>query len=76
MISIEHDLSVTVVGSYVDIIECGLQCIRTRVVNGSLSHIVSLFEVALSLAGITRTLRIGRNVIRVLQPPCIGQVSL
>ena len=76
VISIEHDFSVAVVGCHVHIVECLLQLIRSRVVDGLHCHVVSLLEVVVGLACIARALGIGGNLVRVLQPPSVGQIGL
>ena len=53
-----------------------LQSVWTRIIDCLFSSIVSFLEVAVSLTSITTTLRIGRNVVWILQPPCVCQVSL
>ena len=79
MIGIEKNLLVTVVLRPVDIIEGWHQTEGARIVDGLNSHIVCFLVVPLGIVSVRvspGSLRIGGDVVWILQPPCVGQVCL
>ena len=76
MVGVEHHLGIAVIGSHVDIVEGRLQFIWSGVVDSLHGHIVSLLEVALCIGSVAAALRIGRNLVGILQPPGICKISL
>ena len=76
MVGIEHNLGVSIVGCHIYIIESGLKFIWARIVNGLHRNLVCLLEITVCLTGITTAFWISGDIVRILQPPCVGQVSL
>ena len=76
VISIEKNLLVTIVWTIVNIHKGFTKSVRTRILNCVNSCVISLLEIASSLRRIALALRIGWNIIRILQPPSVCEISL
>ena len=76
VVGIEKNLLVTVVWTIVNIHKGFTKSVRTRILNCVNSCVISFLEIASSLRRIALALRIGWNIIRILQPPSICEISL
>ena len=76
MVGPEHDLIIVVILCQVDITEGRLQCVRARRIDCLHGHVVGFLEVALCFAAVACALRVGRDILGVLEPPCIGKICL
>ena len=76
VVGIEKNLLVTVVWTIVNIHKGFTKSVRTRILNCVNSCVISFLEIASSLRRIALALRIGWNILRILQPPSVCEISL
>ena len=78
MVSIKQDFLIAIINSCIHFPETFFQTERTRILYGFYSDIISLLEIPSRIMSIRigpLTFRISRNIVRILQPPCISQIS-